>query len=105
MSRAIIGTDVGLSGALASALINHIASGQWADADADVRFEIRALLDAMIVKAPQAHGLSAGRCRPAPQQCPSGSPRAARASRFRNFRLMAAPPGAQPGLINNPPDK
>jgi hypothetical protein len=85
-----------------TALIDFIRSGPWGDADADVRFEILALVDAVIIRRRERMGLppfddSIGN-RPLnvfllvrELLAPTG---------IHDFRLTAAPPGAQPGLTN-----
>jgi hypothetical protein len=40
-----------------TALVDFIRSGPWCDADADVRFEILALVDAVIIKRRERMGL------------------------------------------------
>jgi hypothetical protein len=73
-------------------LLAAIRIGPWAEADADTRFEILALVDAAIVKRREISGLP-----PFDDALPfSDKP--------PNFfvvlrELLAPPPGAQPGLI------
>lgn len=77
-----------------SALLDFIARGPWADANADVRFEILALVDAMVVRRRESLGLV-----PFDDALP-GQPD----SLFLLLReLLAPPPGAQPGSINATP--
>ena len=75
---------------LADVIPPHPDSGPWADAEADVRFEILALVHVVIINTAM----------------PGQPPNAFLIWRERftlsgicNSRLMAAPPGAQPGSM------
>jgi hypothetical protein len=82
-----------------TALINFVTAGPWADAGADVRFEILALVDAVIVQRRERMGLM-----PFDDSLPDQPENAFLILRAQladpNSRLMAAPPGAKPGSIN-----
>jgi hypothetical protein len=74
-----------------SALVDFIRSGPWNDASPDVRFEILALVDAVIIQRRERMGLVSF------DDALPGEPD----NVFRVLReLLAPPPGAQPGLIN-----
>jgi hypothetical protein len=71
-----------------SALLDFIARGPWAGTDADTRYEILSLLDAMIIKRRERMGL------PSFDDALPGQPD----NLFLLLReLLAPPPGAQPG--------
>jgi hypothetical protein len=75
-----------------TALIDFVKTGPWSDANADVRFEILALVDAMIIRRREHMGLP-----PFDDALPGQSPNAfliLREQLAPYSRPMAAPPGA-----------
>jgi hypothetical protein len=77
-----------------SALIDFVAAGPWADADADTRTEVLALIDAAIIKRRERAGLP-----PFDDPLPGKQPGAFLILREQLVlaRLRTAPTGAQPG--------
>lgn len=83
----------------AKALLAHIDAGPWRGADADVRHEILALVDATLVKWRLAEGKA-----PFDDPLPGQPHNVFLALLERLFPISAdaaAPPGAQPGLGPN----
>jgi hypothetical protein len=79
-----------------SALIDFVKAGPWENADEDVRFEILALIDAVIVKRRERIGLA-----PFDDALPGQAPNVFLILREQlapsSSRLMAAPSGANAG--------
>jgi hypothetical protein len=86
----------------ASALVEFVKRGPWQDADGDVRTEVLSVIDGAIVAQREKLGL------PPFDDSIGDKPLNAFLlirEQLSHSRLMAAPPGAQPGLIKPTPSQ